>query len=100
MHSKQSSRRIIYLVLTIMLISTLACRATGRISQRLDQKSGTNNSESAPSGLEVEGETAVPAPNQTADTEALGDEFENLLEGLIHENDQADDLEDFPDYEN
>ncbi len=100
MHKQTTTRHIFILVLTVLLLSTLACRATGRVSQRLNQNETTGSNELDFSEPDRAGETAVPAPNSSSDTAELGDEFENLLQGLINENDQADNLEDFPDFGN
>ena len=94
----KKSRQIILLIMTILLMTSIACRATGRVSQRLNQNEATSSNEIDFSVGDGESETAVSP--QSSDTDTLGDDFESLLDGLIHENDQADSLEDFPTFEN
>jgi len=100
MHRKSKSQRIFLLTLAILLMTTLACRATGRFSQRLNQNDATSSGELDFGEVDGEGETAVSPPTQPTDTATLGNDFETLLDGLIHDNDQADNLEDFPEFEN
>ena len=100
MVKQPTTRHIFLLILAVLLLSTLACRATGRVSQRLNQNEATGSNELDFSEPDGTGETAVPAPDSSSDAAELGDEFENLLQGLINENDQADNLEDFPDFGN
>jgi hypothetical protein len=84
-------RIILLILLVLFLMTSLACRLTTRMTQ--DQTNGSV------------GETAVtpaattpPIFNEYSETAVVGDEFENLLDGLLHENDLADDLEDFPNF--
>ncbi|KAA3659913.1 MAG: hypothetical protein DWQ04_20875 [Chloroflexi bacterium] len=100
MHSKCRSRNIFLIMLAVLLMTTLACRATGRIAQRFNRNDSTSSEELDFGEDGGEGETAVSTPTQPSDTATLGNEFETLLDGLIHENDQADNLEDFPEFEN
>jgi archaellum component FlaG (FlaF/FlaG flagellin family) len=92
----KKSQHIILFILAVLLMTSVACRATGRIAQRVNQNQPANN-ELEFSDESGEEETAVSS-SPTNPTE-LGDDFESLLNDLIHENDQADDLEDFPQFE-
>ncbi len=94
----RKSRRIILLIMAILLMTSMACRSTGRVSQRLNQNEAASSGELDFSEGDGESETAVSP--QPSDTDTLGDDFQTLLDGLIHENDQADGLEDFPTFEN
>ena len=110
MPTTQHSQRILMLITVLLLLSTIACRATSRLTQRVNNSNTTINSETTTPVQDenVERETAVSTPlsagvsepAQAANNDPLGDELENLLDGLIRQNDQADDLEDFPTFEN